>query len=54
MVKELNQNPQTFVSSEFFVQIAIRFFGFGETMEFLRRSFHNQNIDLAAVLSERI
>jgi hypothetical protein len=54
MVKELHQNLQTFVAGEFFVEIAVRFFGLRETAKFLCRFFHNQNIDLAAVLSERI
>jgi hypothetical protein len=54
MVKELHQNLQTFVAAKFFVKIAIRFFSLGETAEFLCRFFHNHNIDLAAVLSERI
>jgi len=54
MVQELNQSPQTFVSGEFFVKIAVRFFSFGKTAEFLCRFFHNWNIDLEAVLSERI
>jgi hypothetical protein len=54
MVEELHQNPQTFVAGEFFVKIAVRFFSVGETAKFLSRFFHNQNIDLAAVLSERI
>jgi hypothetical protein len=54
MIKELHQNPQTLVAGEFFVKIAVRFFGLGETAKFLCRFFHNQSIDLAAVLSERI
>jgi hypothetical protein len=54
MVKELHQNLQTLVAGEFFVEIAVRFFSLGETAEFLCGLFHNQSIDLAAVLSERI
>jgi hypothetical protein len=54
MVKELHQNPQTLVAGEFFVKIAVRFFSLNETAKFLCRFFHDQNIDLAAVLSERI
>ena len=54
MVKELHQNPQTFVAGQFFAKIPIRFFSFAETAKFLCRLFHSQNIDLAAVLSERI
>jgi hypothetical protein len=54
MVKELHQNPQTLVAGELFVKIAIRLFSVGETTKFLCRFFHNQNIDLAALLSERI
>jgi hypothetical protein len=53
-VKELHQNPQTLVAGEFFVKTAIRFFSLSETAKFLHGFFHNQNMDLAAVLSERI
>ena len=51
---ELHQNPLTLVAGEFFVEIAIGFFSLSETAKFLCRFFHSQNIDLAAVLSERI
>jgi hypothetical protein len=54
MVKKLHQNPQAFVTREFFIEIAVRLFSFGETAKFFCRLFHEQNIDLAAVLSERI
>jgi hypothetical protein len=54
MVKELHQNPQTFVAGEFFVEIAVRFFSFSKTTKFLCRLFHGENINLAAVFSERI
>jgi len=54
MVKEFHQNPQTFVAGEFFVKLAVRFFSFGETAEFLCDLFHDQNINLAAMFSERI
>lgn len=54
MVEEFYQNPQAFVAGEFFVKIAVRFFNLGETAKLLCRFFHNRNIDLAAVLSERI
>jgi len=54
MVKELHQNPQTFVAGEFLIEIAVRFFGFGKTAEFLCGLFHHQNINLAAIFSERI
>ena len=54
MVKELYQNPQTFVTGEFFVKVAIRFFSLSETAKFLCRLFHEKNINLAAALSERI
>ena len=54
MIKELNQNPQTFVTSEFFVKIAIRFFSRSEPAKFFCRLFHDENISLAATLSERI
>jgi hypothetical protein len=37
-----------------FVKLAIGFFGFGEIAEFFYRLFHNENIGLAANLSERI
>jgi hypothetical protein len=52
MVKELHQNPQTLVTGEFFVEIAVRLFSFSETAKFLCRFFHDENISLAAVLSE--
>jgi hypothetical protein len=54
MVKEFHQNPQTLVAGEFFVKIAIRSLGLSEAAKFLCRLFHDQNINLAAVLSERI
>jgi hypothetical protein len=54
MVKELHQNPQTFVAGEFFVKIAVCFFSLSETAKFLCRFFHEANISLAAALSERI
>jgi hypothetical protein len=54
MVKELHQNPKTFVAGEPFVKIAVRFFSLGETAKFLCRLFHEGNIILAAALSERI
>jgi len=54
MVKELHQNPQTFVAAEFFVKIAIRFFSLCETAKSFCRLFHDENISLAAPLSERI
>jgi hypothetical protein len=54
MVKKLCPNPQTFVTGEFFVKIAVRFFGFGETAKFLCPLFHKINIGLAPALSERI
>jgi hypothetical protein len=54
MVKELHQNPQTLVAGEFFVKIAIRFFSLSETAKFPCRLFHDENINLAAALSERI
>jgi hypothetical protein len=54
MVKELHQNPQTFVTGKLFVKIAIRFFSLGETAKSFGRLFHDKNISLAAPLSERI
>ena len=54
MVEELHQNPQTFVAGEFLVKIPVRSFSLSEAAKFLCRFFHDQNIDLAAVLSERI
>jgi hypothetical protein len=54
MVKEFHQNPQTFVTGEFFVEIAVRVFSLGETTKFLCRLFHDENINLAAALSERM
>jgi hypothetical protein len=54
MVKELHQNPQTFVTGEFFVKITVRFFSLGETAKFVYRLFHEMNISLAAALSEPI
>jgi len=54
MVQELHQNVMTFVAGKLFVEIAVRFFSFGETAKFLCRLFYNKNIDLAATLSERI
>ena len=54
MVEELHQNPQTLVAGEFFVKVAVRFLSFGETAKFPYCFFHEGNIDLAAVVSERI
>jgi hypothetical protein len=54
MVKEFYQDSQMFVTREFFIEIAVCFFCFGETAKFLCRFFHDENINLAAVLSERI
>jgi len=54
MIKELHQNPQTFVTSEFFIKIAVRFFSLSETAKFFCRLLHDENISLAAALSERI
>jgi len=54
MVKELQQNPQTFVAAEFFVKIAIRFLSLCETAKSFGRLFQGENISLAAPLSERI
>jgi hypothetical protein len=54
MIKELHQNPQTFVTSEFFIKIAVRFFSLGETAKSFCRLLHDENISLAAALSERI
>jgi hypothetical protein len=42
MVKELHQNPKTFVAGEFFVKIAVRLFSLSETTKFLRRPFHGE------------
>jgi hypothetical protein len=54
MVKELHQNPQTFVAAEFFVKVAIRFFSLSKAAKSFCRLFHGENISLAATLSERI
>jgi hypothetical protein len=54
MVKELHQNPQTFITAEFFVKIAIRLLSLSETTKSFYRLFHGENINLAAALSERI
>jgi len=54
MVKELHQNPQTFVTCEFFVKIAISFLSLSETAKSFCRLFHDDNITLAVTLSERI
>jgi hypothetical protein len=54
MVKEFHQNPQTLVTGEFFVKIAIRFFSLSEATKFLCLLFRRENIGLAAALSERI
>jgi hypothetical protein len=54
MVKQLHQNPQTFVTAEFLVKIAIRFFSLSETTKSFCRLFYEENISLAAALSERI
>jgi hypothetical protein len=53
MPRELS-NAKTFVAGELFVEIAVRFFSLGETAKFLFRLLRNENIDLAARLSERI
>ena len=42
------------VAGKLFVEIAVRLFGLGETAKFLCRLLHDENINLAAVLSERI
>jgi hypothetical protein len=52
MVKEFDQNPQTLVTSEFFIEIAVPLFSFSKTAKFLCRLFHDRNINLAALLSE--
>jgi hypothetical protein len=54
MVKELYQNPKTFVAGKFFVKITVCLFSLGGTAKFLCRLFHEVNIRLAAALSERI
>ena len=54
MIKEVHQNPQTFVTSEFFIKIAVRFFSLSETAKSFCRLLHYENISLAAALSERI
>jgi len=54
MIEELHQNLQTFVTCQFFVKIAIRFFSLTETAKFLCPLFHAENISLAVTLSERI
>lgn len=54
MVWELHQNLKTFVTGKLFVEIAVRFVSLGETAKFLCRLFHNEHIDLAAMVSERI
>ena len=54
MIKELHQNPQTFVTGELFVEIPVRFFSLSETAKFFCRLLHDENISLAAALSERI
>jgi hypothetical protein len=54
MIKKLHQNAQTLVTGEFFVEIAVRLFSFSETAEFFCGLFHDHNINLAAMFSERI
>jgi len=54
MIKELHQNSQTFVASKLFIEIAIRFFSLSEIPKSFGRFFHDENIRLAAGLSERI
>jgi len=40
MIKELHQDPQTFVTGEFFVKIAVCFFSPTETAQFFCGLFH--------------
>ena len=40
MIKELHQDPQTFVTGEFFVKLAISFFGLGEVAKLSYRFVH--------------
>ena len=48
MIKELHQNPQTFVTSEFFVKIAIRFFSLSETAKSFCRLFPRREYKLGS------
>jgi hypothetical protein len=50
----LSPEYQDLVAGEFFVEIAVRLFSFNEIAEFLCGPFHDQNINLAAMFSERI
>lgn len=54
MIEEAHQDLQAFVTGESFVKIAIRFFSLDKIAKFLCRFVHDENINLAAVLSERI
>jgi hypothetical protein len=54
MIKELHQNPQPLISRELFVKVAVGFFSFAEAAKFFCGLFHDENINLAAMLSERI
>jgi hypothetical protein len=54
MIEELHQNLQTFVASQSFVKIAIRFLSLREAAEFSRCFLHAVTIGLAVTGSERI
>jgi len=54
MVQQFQQNLQPFIPRQFLVKITVCLFSLGETTKFLCRLFHEVNISLAAMLSERI
>jgi len=54
MVKELHWNPRPLISREPFVEVAVGFFSFAEAAKFFCGLFHDENMNLAAALSERI
>jgi hypothetical protein len=54
MIEEIHQNLQTFVARQLFVKLPIGPFSLGETAKSFCRLFHDENINLAASLSERI
>jgi hypothetical protein len=50
---ELHQDPQMFIAGEFLGEIAVHFSASERPRKFLCRLFHNPNINLAVVVSER-
>jgi hypothetical protein len=54
MVQQFKQKLQPFVARQLFVELAISFFSVSETPKSFCRLFHDDNINLAVTLSERI